>query len=101
MTKPHSDECRGRELMQHDEDALVQQRLHANRLQRGSMTAGASGDERRDPDVEMVGSGLPAGTSGDAPRARRCRDETRIEKISRSTTRRRSARLRTRSWRTS
>ena len=37
------------------------------RLRRGSMTAGASGDERRDPDVEMVGSGLRAGTSGDAP----------------------------------
>ena len=56
MTKPHSDECRARmdELMQRDEDALVQQRLHADRLRRGSMTAGASGDERRDPDAEMV-----------------------------------------------
>ena len=48
VTKPHSDECRARmdELMQRDEDALVQQRLHADRLRRGSMTAGASGDER-------------------------------------------------------
>ena len=56
VTKPHSDECRARmdELMQRDEDALVQQRLHADRLRRGSMTAGASGDERRDPDAEMV-----------------------------------------------
>ena len=70
MTKLHSDECRARmdELMQRDEDALVQQRLHADRLRRGSMTAGARGDERRDPDVEMVGSGLLAGSSGDAPK---------------------------------
>ena len=62
---PHSDEYRARidELMQRDEDALVQQRLHADRLRRGSTTAGASGDQRRDPDVEMVGSGLPAGSS--------------------------------------
>ena len=97
VTKPHSDECRARmdELMQRDEDALMQQRLHADRLWRGSMNAGASGGERRDPDVEMVGLGLPAGSSGDAPRARRsrrtdensgrrCRHETRIEKISRN-----------------
>ena len=71
MTKPHSDECRVRmdELMQRDEDALMQQRLRADRLRRGSMNAGASGGERRDPDVEMVGLGLPAGSSGDAPRA--------------------------------
>ena len=47
----------------------MQQRLHADRLRRGSTTAGSCGDERRDPDVEMVGSGLPAGSSGDAPRA--------------------------------
>ena len=48
-TRPHSDECRARmdELMQRDEDALVQQRLHADMLRRGSMTAGASGDEPR------------------------------------------------------
>ena len=56
------------ELMLRDEDALVQQQLHANGLRRGSMTAGASGDERRDPDVEMVGAGLPAGSDGDVPR---------------------------------
>ena len=70
MTKPHSDECRAtmNELMQRDEDTLVQQQLHADRLRRGSTTAGTSGDERRIPDVEMVGSGLPAGGSGDAPR---------------------------------
>ena len=99
MTRPHSDECRARtdELMQRDEDALVQQRLHADRLRRGSTTAAASGDERRDPDVETVGSGLPAGSSGDAPRVggaedvhenngRRCRHQTRIAKISRNTT---------------
>ena len=54
---PHSDERRARmdELMHRDEDALVQQRLHSDRLRRGSMTARASGHERRDPDVEMVG----------------------------------------------
>ena len=59
MTKPHSGECRARmdELMQRDEDTLVQQRLHADTLRRGSMTAGASGNERRDPNVEMVKSG--------------------------------------------
>ena len=45
VTKQHSDECRPRmdELMQRDEDALVQQRLHADRLRGGSMPAGASG----------------------------------------------------------
>ena len=34
MTKLHSEECRARmdELMQRDEDALVRQRLHAERL---------------------------------------------------------------------
>ena len=34
VTKPHSDECSARmeELMQRDEDALVQQRLHTDRL---------------------------------------------------------------------
>ena len=49
VTKPLSDECRARmdELMQRDEDALVQQRLHADRLRRGSMTAGPSGDAPR------------------------------------------------------
>ena len=39
MTKP--DECRARmdELMQRDVAALVQRRLHAGRLRKGSMTA--------------------------------------------------------------
>ena len=43
VTKPHSDECRARmeELMQRDEDTLVQQRLHADRLRRGSTDAEA------------------------------------------------------------
>ena len=41
------------------------------------MTAGASGDERRDPDVEMVGSGLLAGRSGDAPRVGGAEESTR------------------------
>ena len=70
VTKPHSDECRTRmdELMQRDEDALVQQRLHADRLRSGSTIVGASGDERKDPDVETVGSGLPSGSSAEAPR---------------------------------
>ena len=56
------------ELMQRDEDALVQQRLHADRLRSGSTIVGASGDERKDPDVETVGSGLPSGSSAEAPR---------------------------------
>ena len=49
MTNPHTDECRARmdELMRRDEDALVRQRLHADRLRRGSTVAGSSGDERR------------------------------------------------------
>ena len=49
VTKPHSDECRTRmeEFMQRDENALVQQRLHADRLRSGSTIVGASGDERR------------------------------------------------------
>ena len=48
------------ELMQRDEDALVQQRLHTDRLRRGSTVVEASEDERRNPDVEMTGSGLPS-----------------------------------------
>ena len=62
VTKPHSDECRARmeELMQRDEDTLVQQRLHTDRLRRGSTVVEASEDERRNPDVEMAGSGLPS-----------------------------------------
>ena len=77
VTKPHSDECRARmdELMQCDEDVLVQRRLHAERLRRGSTTAGASGDERRNPDVGVVRSGLPA--SGDAPRVGGAHESTR------------------------
>ena len=57
VTKPHSDECRARmeELMQRDEDTLVQQRLHTDRLRRGSTVVEASEDERRNPDVEIVG----------------------------------------------
>ena len=42
------------ELMQRDEDTLVQQRLHADRLRRGSTVVEASEDERRNPDVEMA-----------------------------------------------
>ena len=70
VTMPRTDECRALmdEPTERDEDALVQQRLHADRLWRGSTTAGSSGDERRDPDAEAVGSGLLAGSSGDAPR---------------------------------
>ena len=47
VMKPHSDECRVRmeELMQRDEDTLVQQRLHADRLRRGSTVVEASEDE--------------------------------------------------------
>ena len=72
VTKPHSDE-----LMQRDEDALVQQRLHADRLRRGSTVVEASGNERSDPDVEMIGSGLPSGSGGEAPRDEDARKSTR------------------------
>ena len=79
VTKPHSDECRERmdELMQRDEDALVQQGLHSDRLRRGSTVVETSGDERRDPDVEMLGSGLPSGSGGEAPRDEGARKSTR------------------------
>ena len=56
------------ELMQRDEDALVQQRLHTDRLRRGSTMVDASGDERKDPDIEMGGSGLPSGSRAETPR---------------------------------
>ena len=81
VTKPYSDECRARmdELMQRDEDALVQQRLHSDRLRRGSTVVEASADERRDPDAEMVGSGLPSGSGGEAPRDEGARESTRTE----------------------
>ena len=36
-----------------------------------------SGDERRNPDAEAVGSGLPAGSSGGAPRAGGAQESTR------------------------
>ena len=76
VTKPHSDECRARmeELMQRDEDTLVQQRLHAVRLRRGSTVVEASEDERRNPDVEMAGSGLPSESGGEASRNRGCEE---------------------------
>ena len=78
VTKPHSDECRARmeELMQRDEDALVQQRLHTDRLRRGSTVVEASEDERRNSDVEMTGSGLPC---GEASRGEGARESTRTE----------------------
>ena len=81
VTKPHSDECRARmeELMQRDEDTLVQQRLHTDRLRRGSTTVEASEDERRNPDVEMAGSGLPSRSGGDASRGEGARESTRTE----------------------
>ena len=81
VTKPHSDECRARieDLMQRDEDALVQQRLRTDRLRRGSTVVEASVDERRNPDVEMVGSGLPSRSGGEAPRDEGARESTRTE----------------------
>ena len=81
MTKPHSDECRARmeELMQRDEDAVVQQRLHTDRLRRGSTVVEASEDERRNPDVEITGSGLPLGSGGEASRRQGGRESTRTE----------------------
>ena len=79
VTKPHSDECRERmdELMQRDEDAPVQQRVRSDRLRRDATVVEASGDERRDPDVELVGSGLPSGTGLEAPRDEGPRESTR------------------------
>ena len=79
MTKPHSDECRAHmeEFMQRDEDTLVQQRLHADRLRRGSTVVEASEDERRHPDVEVAGSGLPSGSGGEASRDEGARASTR------------------------
>ena len=79
VTKPHSDECRERmdDPMQRDEDALVQHRLHSDRLRRGSTVVEAGGNERRDPYVGMVGSGLPSGSGGEAPRDEGARGSTR------------------------
>ena len=67
----------GTHVMQRDEDALVQQQLHSDRLQRGSTVVEASMDERRDLDVERVGSGLPSGSGGEAPRDEGARESTR------------------------
>ena len=79
VPQPHSDECRARmdKLVQRDEDTLVQQRLHADRLRRGSTVARSSGYERRNPDAEAVGSGLPARSSGDASRVGGAHESTR------------------------
>ena len=81
VTKPHADESMARmeELMQRDEDALVQQRLHTDRLRRGSTVVEASEDERRNPHVEMIGSGLPSGSGGEASRGEGARESTRTE----------------------
>ena len=82
VTKPHADESMARmeELMQRDEDALVQQRLHTDRLRRSSTVVEASEDERRNPHVEMTGSGLPWGSGGEASRGEGARESTRTEK---------------------
>ena len=90
MTKPHSDECRAcvEELMQHDEDTLVQQRLHADRLRRGSTVVEASKDEH--PDVEMAQSGLLLGAAErhlvtkahESPREQEWRLREVLEKLS-------------------
>ena len=82
VTKPHSDECRARmeELMQRDEDALVHQRLHTDRLRRGSTVVETSEDEQRNPDVEMTGSGLPSGSGGEASRGEGARENPREQK---------------------
>ena len=81
VTKPHSDERRARmeELMQRDEDALVQQRLHTGRLRRGSTVVEASEDERRNPDVDMTGSGLPSGSGGEASHGEGARESRKTE----------------------
>ena len=73
VTKPHPDECSARmeELMQRDEDTLARSS--------GSTVVEASEDERRNPDVEMAGSGLPSGSGGDASRGEGARESTRTE----------------------
>ena len=58
------------QLMQRDEDTLVQQRLHADKLRRGSTIVEASVDERKDPDIVMDGRGLLSGS-----RTKTSRDE--------------------------
>ena len=60
VTKQHVDECRRRmdELMQRDEDALVQQRLHADSLRMG-LTVAVAGTPA--PATQMVGSDPPTG----------------------------------------
>ena len=65
--------------MQRDEDALVQHRLHTDRSRRGSTIVEANEDERRNPDVEMTGSGLPSGSGGEASRGEGARESTRTE----------------------
>ena len=77
VTKPHSDECRARmeELMQRDEDTLVQQRLHTDRLRRGSTVVEASEDERRKPGAE---NGWIRSTVGERRRGISWRRRTRI-----------------------
>ena len=67
------------ELMQRDEDTLVQQRLHADRLRRGSTVVEASEDERRNPDVEISGSSPPSGSGGEASRGEGARESMRTE----------------------
>ena len=67
------------ELMQRDEDALVQQRLHTDRLRRGSTAVEASEDERRNPDVEISGSGSSSWRGGEASRGEGARESTRTE----------------------
>ena len=65
------------ELMQRDEDTLVQQRLHADSLGRGSTIVEACEDGRRNPVVEMAGSGLPSGSGGEASRGEGARESAR------------------------
>ena len=72
------------ELMQRDEDTLVQQRLHADRLRRGSTVVEASEDERRNPDVEIAGSGSRRGAAATAhenPREQKQRLRGAVEKL--------------------
>ena len=65
--------------LQRDEDALVQQRLHTDRLRRGSTVVEASEDEPTNPDVEMAGSGVPSGSGEEESRGKGARESTRTE----------------------
>ena len=68
------------ELMQRDEDTQVQQRLHTDRLRRGSTVIEASEDERRNPGtLKWLDRVYRRGAAGEASRGEGARESTRTE----------------------